>query len=72
MKQEIKMGDDYSVNETGNQDGSWLLCPIQKRSEPEKNVDQMAVLAKFGGELYHLELFMLSAESRDIEETEFL
>jgi hypothetical protein len=43
-----------------------------KRLEPEKNVDEMAVLAKFGGDLCHLERFVLSAESRHTEETEFL
>ena len=37
MKQEIKMGDDYSVNETENEDGSLLICPIQKdRSQKKK------------------------------------
>jgi len=36
MKQEIKMGDDYSVNETENEDGSLLICPIQKDRSQKK------------------------------------
>ena len=71
MKQEIKMGDDYSVNETENEDGSLLICPIQKDRSQKKNIGEMTVLARLGGKRFHFELFMLSAESRHIEEAEF-
>ena len=55
MKQEIKMGDDYSVNETENEDGSLLICPIQKDRSQKKKIDEMTVLARLGGKRFHFD-----------------